>query len=44
MDTNIADAAGGVTDEVWRNATKHYDEDQLTALVSLIASSTPSTG
>ena len=35
--TRIADAAGGVTDEAWANATKHYDEDQLTALVSLIA-------
>ena len=35
--TRIADAAGGVTDEVWANAAKHYDEDQLTALVSLIA-------
>jgi len=35
--TRIADAAGGVTDEVWANAVKHYDEDQLAALVSLIA-------
>ncbi|GHF03337.1 carboxymuconolactone decarboxylase family protein [Streptomyces spiralis] len=35
--TRIADAAGGVSDEVWENATKHYDEDQLAALVSLIA-------
>ena len=35
--TRIADAAGGVTDEVWANAAKHYDEEQLTALVSLIA-------
>jgi AhpD family alkylhydroperoxidase len=35
--TRIADAAGGVTDEVWRNAAKYYDEDQLVALVSLIA-------
>ncbi|MEU6368436.1 carboxymuconolactone decarboxylase family protein [Streptomyces sp. NPDC046931] len=35
--TRIADAAGGVPDEVWANATKHYDEDQLAALVSLIA-------
>ena len=35
--TRIADAAGGVTDEVWANAAKHYDEDQLGALVSLIA-------
>ena len=35
--TRIADAAGGVSDEVWANAAKHYDEDQLVALVSLIA-------
>jgi AhpD family alkylhydroperoxidase len=35
--TRIADAAGGVNDEVWLNATKHYDEEQLAALVSLIA-------
>ncbi|MDI3405218.1 carboxymuconolactone decarboxylase family protein [Streptomyces cavernicola] len=35
--TRIADGAGGVTDEAWREAAKHYDEEQLTALVSLIA-------
>jgi AhpD family alkylhydroperoxidase len=35
--TRIADAAGGVTDEAWANAAKHYDEDQLVALMSLIA-------
>ena len=35
--TRIADAAGGVTDEAWANAVKHYDEDQLAALVALIA-------
>jgi AhpD family alkylhydroperoxidase len=35
--TRIADAAGGVTDEAWRNAAKHYDEDQLSSLVFLIA-------
>ena len=35
--TRLADAAGGVTDEAWANAAKHYDEDQLAALVSLIA-------
>ncbi|MEU9284530.1 carboxymuconolactone decarboxylase family protein [Streptomyces sp. NPDC048275] len=35
--TRIADAAGGVTDEAWANAAKFYDEDQLAALVSLIA-------
>src|SRR4051794_4848317 len=35
--TRIADAAGGVADEAWANAAKHYDEDQLAALVSQIA-------
>jgi AhpD family alkylhydroperoxidase len=35
--TRIADAAGGVTDEAWDSAAKHFDEDQLAALVSLIA-------
>jgi AhpD family alkylhydroperoxidase len=35
--TRIADAAGGVSDEVWANAAKYYDEDQLGALVALIA-------
>ncbi|MFC8078069.1 carboxymuconolactone decarboxylase family protein [Streptomyces sp. NPDC057307] len=35
--TRTADAAGGVPDEVWANAAKHYDEEQLAVLVSLIA-------
>lgn len=35
--TRVADAAGGVPDEVWAEAAKHYDEEQLAALVSLIA-------
>jgi AhpD family alkylhydroperoxidase len=35
--TRIADASGGVTDEALANAAKYYDEDQLAALVSLIA-------
>ncbi|AUY50847.1 carboxymuconolactone decarboxylase family protein [Streptomyces sp. CB01881] len=35
--TRIADAAGGVPDEVWANAAKYYDEDQLAALVCGIA-------
>ena len=35
--TRIADAATGVTDDAWANAAKHYDDDQLGALVSLIA-------
>ncbi|MFD8724239.1 carboxymuconolactone decarboxylase family protein [Streptomyces sp. NPDC059629] len=35
--TRVADAAGGVTDEAWANAAKHFDEDQLAALTTLIA-------
>ena len=35
--TRIADAAGGVPDEVWENAAKHYTEDELVALVATIA-------
>ncbi|HJT91645.1 MAG TPA: carboxymuconolactone decarboxylase family protein [Mycobacterium sp.] len=34
--TRIADG-GGVTDDAWANAAKHYDDDQLAALVSQIA-------
>ena len=35
--TRLADAAGGVPDEVWANAAKHFDEEQLSALVCAIA-------
>ncbi len=35
--TRIADAAGGVPDEVWQNAAKHFDEEQLATLVCSIA-------
>ncbi|MYW49735.1 carboxymuconolactone decarboxylase family protein, partial [Streptomyces sp. SID486] len=35
--TRTADAAEGVTDEVWANAARHYDEEQLSALVAIIA-------
>ena len=35
--TRIADAAGGVTDEAWANAARHYDDEQLGALVAVIA-------
>jgi AhpD family alkylhydroperoxidase len=35
--TRIADAAGGVTDDAWLNASKYYDDDQLSALVLGIA-------
>lgn len=34
--TRLADG-GGVTDEAWANAARHYDEEQLMALVSQIA-------
>jgi AhpD family alkylhydroperoxidase len=34
--TRIADSVG-VSDEAWENAAKHYDDDQLAALVCLIA-------
>ncbi len=35
--TRIADAAGGVTDDAWATACKHYDEEQLGALASVVA-------
>ncbi|GAA0930898.1 carboxymuconolactone decarboxylase family protein [Nonomuraea longicatena] len=35
--TRIADAASGVTEQAWAAAADHYDEEQLVALVSLIA-------
>jgi AhpD family alkylhydroperoxidase len=35
--TRVADAARGVGDEVWAHAAKHYDEEQLTALVVLVS-------
>ncbi|MFH8681562.1 carboxymuconolactone decarboxylase family protein [Streptomyces lydicus] len=35
--TRVADAAGGVSDKVWEYAAKHYDEEQLTALVILVS-------
>ena len=34
--TRIADG-GGVSDAVWANAARHYDSDQLVALVTVIA-------
>ena len=37
LGTRIADAATGITDEAWANAAKHYDEQQLGALVAVIA-------
>jgi AhpD family alkylhydroperoxidase len=35
--TRIADGAGGVPDEAWADAAKHYDDEQLGALVGVIA-------
>ncbi|WP_329623374.1 carboxymuconolactone decarboxylase family protein [Streptomyces sp. NBC_01255] len=35
--TRIADTAGGVSDAVWANAAKYYDDDQLADLVAQIA-------
>ena len=35
--TWLHSAAGGVPEEVWANAAKHFDENQLVALVSTIA-------
>jgi AhpD family alkylhydroperoxidase len=35
--TRIADAAGGVTDDAWTGAAKYYDDEQLAALVCLVA-------
>ncbi|MFD5244072.1 carboxymuconolactone decarboxylase family protein [Amycolatopsis sp. NPDC058340] len=35
--TRIADAHHGVSDETWDQVRKHYDEEQIGALISLIA-------
>ncbi len=35
--TRLADGAEGVSDEVWAAAVRHYDSDQLTALVATVA-------
>jgi hypothetical protein len=35
--TRLGDASGGASDEAGQNAAQHYDDDQLAALVSLIA-------
>jgi AhpD family alkylhydroperoxidase len=34
--TRLADGTPGVTDETWAEARKHYDDDQIGALVCLI--------
>ncbi|GAA2440527.1 carboxymuconolactone decarboxylase family protein [Actinomadura vinacea] len=35
--TRLADAHHGVSDETWAQVRKHYDEDQIVALVYLVA-------
>ena len=35
--TRVADAAVGVSDDVWAHAAKHYDEEQVAALVILVS-------
>jgi AhpD family alkylhydroperoxidase len=35
--TRLADACQGVSDETWDQVRKHYDDDQIAALVSLVA-------
>ncbi|WP_329196052.1 MULTISPECIES: carboxymuconolactone decarboxylase family protein [unclassified Streptomyces] len=35
--TRLADAHQGVSDETWAEVRKHYDDDQVAALVSLTA-------
>ena len=35
--TRLADAYQGVSDETWAQVRKHYDDDQITALVSVVA-------
>jgi AhpD family alkylhydroperoxidase len=35
--TRLADANHGVSDETWAQVRKHYDDDQIVALVSVVA-------
>jgi len=35
--TRLADADHGASDETWAQVRKHYDDDQIVALVSLVA-------
>ncbi len=35
--TRLADAHQGVSDHTWAQVRKHYDDDQIAALVSLVA-------
>ena len=35
--TRLSDRPGAVTDEIWAEAARHYDEPQLGALVLMVA-------
>lgn len=35
--TRLADTHQGVSDETWAHVRKHYDDDQIVALVALVA-------
>ena len=35
--TRLADASHGVSDETWAQVRKHYDDDEIAALVALVA-------
>ena len=35
--TRLADAGQGVSDETWAQVRKHYDDDQIAAIVCLVA-------
>ena len=35
--TRLSDRPGAVTDEIWAEAAKHYDDQQLNALVLMVA-------
>ena len=35
--TRLADAHHGVSDETWAQVRKHYDDDQIAAMVSVVA-------
>jgi AhpD family alkylhydroperoxidase len=35
--TRLADATHGVSDETWAQVRKHYDDEQIAALVSVVA-------
>jgi alkylhydroperoxidase family enzyme len=35
--TRLADAHDGVSDETWAQVRKHYDDDEIVALIGLIA-------